>query len=225
MDQKIIITRKCGIYDHNSFILAHGFTAAAEGGFSDHPADRGGMTAYGVSVALIRDMRQSMSGRVLLDCVFGQLGDKAAIRAMSDEALIRAMTRERAADIMRAEFWEPHGQLLHPLNALLVYDAAVNHGRKTGALLAQRAWNAWKPAGMGRLAEDGIIGPKTIAALAERREGIEDLYAACRLDHYAAIIRKNPSQKAFEKGWRNRVKNLLSYAAAWYGPDRLEIVE
>lgn len=215
---KKIIRLEKGIYDRGSLDLAHGFVAAAEGGVCDVAQDRGGKTAYGISTALAREMIAAARGRALLR--------KLGLDTADAGKIIQAMTPEKARDIMAGWFWEPNScDRLHPLNALLVYDASVNHGPKTGALLAQRAYNDWRAGNPAceRLAEDGIIGPKTIAALAAKRKGLEELYAARRLDYYAAIIRRNGSQKVFEKGWRNRVRNLLNYILAWYAPDRLEI--
>ncbi len=38
----------------DNFHRAHAFTAHWEGGFSDHPADTGGLTAYGASLKFVQ---------------------------------------------------------------------------------------------------------------------------------------------------------------------------
>ena len=40
----------------NLFDTAHAFTARWEGGLTDHPADPGGLTKYGVSLRWVQDL-------------------------------------------------------------------------------------------------------------------------------------------------------------------------
>ena len=42
----------------NLFDTAHAFTARWEGGLTDHPADPGGLTKYGVSLRWVQDLAQ-----------------------------------------------------------------------------------------------------------------------------------------------------------------------
>jgi lysozyme family protein len=53
---------------------------------------------------------------------------------------------------------------------------------------------------------DGQFGPKTLQAVngASQKDLFDKLYAK-RKDRYAGIIKANPSQKVFEKGWARRL--------------------
>ncbi len=87
---------------------------ALEGGFVDHPADRGGCTKYGISQASYPTLN------------------------------IRALTRDDATQIYHRDFWcklKLDDLLDEPL-AQAVFDMGVNAGIGTAAKLLQRAVNA-----------------------------------------------------------------------------------
>ena len=44
------------------FAKAHAFTARWEGGFTDHPADPGGVTNHGVSLRFLRGQKEDIDG-------------------------------------------------------------------------------------------------------------------------------------------------------------------
>ncbi len=50
----------------DDFRRAHAFTAHWEGGFSDHPADTGGLTAYGASLRFVQGIAETRQGRDFL---------------------------------------------------------------------------------------------------------------------------------------------------------------
>jgi lysozyme family protein len=84
---------------------------------------------------------------------------------------------------------------------LLLFDSAVQHGVGRAAKLLQSVVGAF---------QDGAVGPKTMGAITdfERRKGVVGLvraYVERRRWFYADIIRNDPSQKVFEKGWENRL--------------------
>ncbi|MCM1222880.1 MAG: hypothetical protein NC548_51320, partial [Lachnospiraceae bacterium] len=53
---------------------------------------------------------------------------------------------------------------------------------------------------------DGIVGPKTLAALnaADPKKLFQQIHNA-RVNFIEDIIRRNPSQKKFRKGWLRRI--------------------
>ena len=55
---------------------------------------------------------------------------------------------------------------------------------------------------------DGIVGPKTIAALNNAKDIKTKVYNA-RKAYFEAIVKKNPSQKKWLKGWMNRLNSLM----------------
>ena len=56
---------------------------------------------------------------------------------------------------------------------------------------------------------DGIVGPKTLAAL-NNTPGIKDKIYQTRKAYFEAIVRKNPTQKKWLKGWMNRLNYIYS---------------
>ena len=55
--------------------------------------------------------------------------------------------------------------------------------------------------------DDGIIGPLTIQAA---RYICLNVYAEQRINYYAGIVIKDPSQAKFLKGWLNRVNTIVA---------------
>jgi len=56
---------------------------------------------------------------------------------------------------------------------------------------------------------DGIVGPKTLAAVnnADPKDLFTKVYNA-RAAHFQAIVKSNPSQKKWLKGWMNRINYI-----------------
>lgn len=94
------------------FLVCQPITASWEGGWSDHPADPGGKTMYGVT--------------------------EASWHAYEDKigwprTPVRSITRDQALSFYRSEFWEKiNGSQLHAGVDLAVYDASVNSGVSRG---------------------------------------------------------------------------------------------
>lgn len=118
---------------------------------------------------------------------------------------IRRLTRDDAMQIYHRDYWSPLrlDELLSEPVARCVFDFGVNAGIGTAAKALQRAIN-----GCGRaLKVDGTIGPATIAA-ANRIGGDMLLPVLCGeiMAHYEAIVRRDPTQAVFLRGWRNRLQ-------------------
>lgn len=167
---------------------------AREGGYADHPADRGGPTNWGITQAVTR--------------ANGYAGD------------MRALPRAEAARIYRKLYWhEPRFDAVSevaPVLAAEMFDTGVNMGPPVAAGFLQRALNALNRNGKDYpdLMLDRTIGPATLAALhafvAQRGKpgervllkAIEALQGA----HYIAIAEARPANEAFVYGWiANRI--------------------
>jgi lysozyme family protein len=165
-----------------------------EGGYVNHPADRGGPTNWGITEAVAR--RQ------------GYVGD------------MRALPRSDAAAIYKRLYWfKPRfGEVAiqAPALAAELFDTGINMGTGTATAFLQRALNALNREGRdyADLAVDRQIGPATITALQaflRKRSGngesvllkaVEALQGA----HYINIAEARPSQEAFVYGWlANRI--------------------
>lgn len=169
------------------FKRAHAFVKKWEGGFDDHPADPGGVTNYGVSLAYLRDHK-------LID---GDLNGDGVI----DRKDILAMTPEKAAELFKKDFWDSNNLDTVPDRvAIVAYDTGVNMGVGYARKLVQQALG---------VTVDGVWGPKTRAALS----ACSDLITAqnmieLRQERYLGIVSKRPASRVFLKGWLNRLAAL-----------------
>lgn len=168
-----------------------------EGGYSDHPADRGGATRWGVTEAVAR--------------ADGYTGD------------MRAFPRERAVAIYRRRYWATPGfdRVAERMPALAaeLFDTGVNMGPDVATGFLRRALNA-----LNRGASDypdlpieGAIADPLLATLdvfAKRRgkPGERVLIKAVEAlqgERYIAIAERRPANEAFVYGWiANRIGSL-----------------
>ncbi len=112
---------------------------------------------------------------------------------------IKNMTKERAIAIYKKDYWEAMGVEKLPEHLqLIVFDCGVNCGRKTAISLLQDV------AGVLR---DGIIGRVTVGA---SREISVATYAKRRILYYKRIVKNNPTQAKFLKGWLKRVEIVVA---------------
>lgn len=146
-----------------------------EGGLVDDPDDPGGITNHGISLRFLRRVRPG---------------------ARPDE--IRNLTRDEAIELYRRHFWERYGygRLPDVSIATKVFDLSVNMGPRGAHVCLQRALRA---AGEP-VFEDGILGPKTLAAVHRARSDV--LLAALRSE--AAGYYRNRRRPKYIAGWLNR---------------------
>ena len=167
---------------------------AREGGYVDHPADRGGPTKYGITEQVAR--------------AWGYAGD------------MRDLPRETAEAIYLERYWTGPGfnQVAARADAIAeeLLDTGVNMGPMVASRFLQRALNVLNRGASAYpdVAVDGVIGRMTLYALdrfiaARGREGITVLLKALNSlqgARYVEISEQNPSQEAFTYGWlRERV--------------------
>jgi lysozyme family protein len=148
-----------------------------EGGFSDHAADTGGKTRYGITERTAR--RNGYAGPM------------------------ESLPRELAREIYRREYWKVLNlSAIHNQDvAAFLFDMSVNHGPEGATRVAQRAAN---DLGKG-LRVDGAWGPRTkatIQSLATRYpQGLLGALKTERGIKFKNIMAANPSQKVFARGW------------------------
>lgn len=182
------------------FNTAHTFTARWEGGLSDHPADRGGITAYGASIEFVSDLASTPAGQEFLASI--------GVPLPVNRTNMRSVTQEQARAMFRYAFWDALGLDRLPLRpGCILYDMAVNHGPGNAVRIAQRGYNRCVLHGT-KLAVDGKLGPQTIAALSKDTPKINAAILDAREDFYADIVQRDPSQSVFLKGWMNRLNGL-----------------
>jgi lysozyme family protein len=161
------------------------FTLKAEGGYVDDPADPGGATNMGITLATYR-----------------RWSDDAELGAVQ----VKDMTERIARAIYRSMYWNPLRADALPAGVdLSVFDMGVNAGIWRSARLLQRA--------LGFTGEeiDGSIGPQTLAAAArfDARSLIDDLAA-----RQSAFYRGLADFGTFGAGWLDRTRARRSAALA-----------
>ena len=165
-----------------------------EGGYVNHPNDPGGSTNWGIT-------------QRTLDEYMDRLG--------ADSFPVQFLAKYQARDIYRQRYWKPMrlSEIRHDTIAYALFDQGVNQGPRTAIRRAQFVINyAFRPD--TRLVEDGLIGPKTIAAIndlgGETNFVIE--YVKQSQLYYVKLARRNPGLIAFLKGWIKRTHHLLNLA-------------
>lgn len=161
---------------------------AEEGGWSDHAADRGGKTMWGVTQAVYDDYRSRLKKQT--------------------KQTVRNITKAEARELYDVLYWRSAGcdRLPWPIS-YLTFDAAVNSGVGRGV--------RWTQAGL-RIPQDGKVGPGTVAAANKAIEdangaaimGIVD----ARVEFLARLVQRSPSQAAFLLGWWRRTMRVLARA-------------
>lgn len=165
-----------------NFILALRHVLKFEGGYSDHPFDPGGATNLGIT-------------------------QKALARARGRPVTkrdVRALTTKEASAIYRRFYWDAVLADRMPAGLdLALFDCAVNQGAERAKKCLQQA---------ARVRTDGIIGPRTIAAVkAADQNALLLEFMALRMRHYGLLQRLFPT---FGLGWSRRLMATLAAALA-----------
>lgn len=160
-----------------------------EGGYVNHPHDRGGETIWGITVGVAREN--------------GYTGP------------IRSMSRAEAIRIYRQRYWAaPHFDRVAMLSAPVaeeLFDTGVNMGPAVAVQMLQRVLNALnrQQTDYADLRVDGQIGPATLGALQaylriRGREGERVLLRALnglQAERYIDLAERRPANESFVYGW------------------------
>jgi lysozyme family protein len=161
-----------------------------EGGYVDHPADRGGPTCWGIT--------------------------EAVARAHAYAGAMRNLPREEAAAIYRRLYWlrPKFDQVARraPRVAAELFDTGVNMGPAVATTFLQRALTALNRTGKDYpdLTPDGRVGPITLHALdlfletRGERGGETVLLRALEAlqgERYLRLAERRPANEAFLYGW------------------------
>lgn len=152
-----------------------------EGGFVNHPQDPGGLTNRGIT-------------RRVLSKYLGKRATKSQMKKLGFGTI---------SDIYLQMYWTPAKCDELPTGIdVMMFDTAVNHGVARAAKLLQKAV---------QVKVDGIIGPKTLKAIAHRRDprNLLDEFAVRRGWHYAT----RPHFLVFGLGWLRRLFGTVRYSA------------
>lgn len=158
--------------------------------YVDDPRDSGGPTKFGVTIWSY----SAFLGRSV----------------MPEE--IQELTIDRVKPFYWGRYWAPLScdRLLQEVVAICLFDSGVLYGVGTAGIIAQKALVRCG----AELKFDGVIGDKSIAAL--NLVPPEDFLKSFRdllLQRIDAVIRINPKNERFRKGWVNRANRLLTLSA------------
>lgn len=171
------------------FETAITFCLRWEGGYSDHPSDKGGKTNYGITEKVFHEWLESRG---------------------EAQRPVKEITKAEARAIYWSDYWlaAQCNRLKRQLD-LVMFDTAVNSGPGGAAKLLQRALNALAGEAGEKIKVDGAIGGKTHAALANyETRAVCAQYLTERRALFDRIVKADATQEAFLKGWRNRVADL-----------------
>lgn len=171
-----------------------------EGGYVNDPDDPGGATKYGVTIHTMRRLGLDLTndGRI-------------------DNNDVRVLTRAHAVSIFVEHYFRgPRiDRLPTPLQAT-VFDMYVNSGAHAVKIL-QRLLGDMRIS----VAVDGVIGPKTIAAVKQAMEAapahLVDAYGIARRNYYYDLADRRPASRKYARrrdggkgGWIKRAEEFIS---------------
>ncbi|MEC8917801.1 MAG: glycosyl hydrolase 108 family protein [Pseudomonadota bacterium] len=175
---------------------------AREGGYVNHPADKGGPTCWGITLATAR--------------ANGYDGD------------MRALPREFAAKVYARRYWSPLALdevAAYSLDlAAFLFDWGVNSGTGVAGEYLQRQLNVLNDRERlyADISVDGAPGGETLGALAAFRKArgergvvlLAETINARRIAFCAELAERKESQEAFAFGWFDRVLSLRASTVA-----------
>ncbi|WP_372885092.1 holin-associated N-acetylmuramidase [Shimia sp.] len=173
---------------------------AHEGGYVNDPDDPGGATKYGVTVHTMRRLGMDLDGNGTVDA-----------------RDVKQLSRAQAERIFITHYFERPGIAKLPKSVQAsVFDMYVNSGSNAVRIL-QRLLTA-----MGfPLTDDGVIGPKTIAACEQAARAapdhLADAYGIARRNYYFWLADRRPASRKYARtraggkgGWIKRAEEFLS---------------
>lgn len=163
-----------------SFAKLVGPLLKREGGYVNHPRDRGAATNMGITQRTYTMWRVSQN-----------LGYKD----------VRDITKAEATAIYKVKYWdEARCEDVPESLQEIHFDSAVNHGVSRAIKLLQEA---------SGVVVDGIFGAKTLAASTKIDVHLLFArYVIARYDFYGEIIDRDRSQLEFITGWMRRMRHF-----------------
>ena len=153
----------------------------SEGGFVNHPLDKGGPTNFGITQATLGRWRRVA---VTLDDV-------------------KTLSRDEALTIYNAQYFRKTKiyQLPESIQAIVLDDAVLS-GSITAIKTLQR--------NLSHATVDGIIGPKTCSLTAQHRtDDLITKLVQSRVEGYCRIVQRDTTQVIFLVGWVRRAMRFL----------------
>ncbi|HEY9008097.1 MAG TPA: glycosyl hydrolase 108 family protein [Ohtaekwangia sp.] len=160
-----------------------------EGGFVNHPADKGGATKYGVILS-----------------TWKQYGYDKDNDGDIDADDIRVLTEDDARYIAKKVFWDffQADFIVNQSIAEFIVDWGYNSGRVLVAKKVQKLLS---------IPTDGLIGVQSLNAInCADQHNLFDTLKVIRRMFVDDIVARRPDQAVFHQGWINRI-NSFRFAA------------
>lgn len=154
-----------------------------EGGFVNHPNDKGGATNKGITIGTFTHYRK-----------------QKGLPAPSVDDL-KNISNEEWMDILKTLYWDKWQA--DSINNQAIANLLVDW------VWASGAWGIKYPQQMFDVAADGIVGKQTLAAVnsyPDEEELFQKLWDR-RKQHFESIVQRDASQSVFLKGWMNRLND------------------
>jgi lysozyme family protein len=156
-----------------------------EGGISDHKNDKGGLTNMGLTLSTWKS------------CGYDKDGDGD----VDKDDLLKA-TKEDVVAVLKKHYWDrwQADKIKNQSIANLLVDWLWNSG----------IWGIKLPQCVLKLKSDGIVGPTTLNAINDfpDQKWLFEKFVVARRMFIENIIKEDPSQKVFYKGWINRLNSI-----------------
>ena len=156
-----------------------------EGGFVNDPADLGGATNMGVTIGAWKS------------CGYDKDGDGDI-----DVDDLRLLTREDVVNrVLKPHYWDR-------------WKADDIKSQSVANILVDWVWASGAhgikiPQRLLGVSVDGIVGPKTLAAVNARNpRELFDMIKIARFDFIEDICKKRPANNKFKRGWMNRINDI-----------------
>lgn len=154
-----------------------------EGGYVHHKSDKGGATNKGVTYKTWIDYCKKK-------------GKEASLTTL------RKMTNAEWIEIFREHSWMPCNAdgIMSQRVANILVDWSWMSGTRTAIKKVQRLLG---------VTADGIVGVKTLAAInGHSEDALFGQIKEARKKYYQSIVKKDPTQQIFLKGWLQRLEDL-----------------
>ena len=154
--------------------------------YTNHPADRGGPTKWGITLKTWQDYNRNPAL------------SEADVQGITE---LQARTLYHQQYIIEPGFTNIYSDFL----LAVVADAAVNHGPRRATKWLQRAVGT---------RQDGVVGPITTAAVNSSSVFDTTLkFLAYRIKFYGYLVSRDHSQAVFAHGWNSRAAKWLERLA------------
>ena len=189
------------------FEIAYGETELREGGYVNDPVDRGGETHRGVA----RKFHPDWPGWKIIDQIKLDHPVDFKDRINANDELARL-----AKELYRKKFWAPvrGDEIPNQHLANKIFDTGVHQGVGTSIRYVQEGLNLLNrnQRDYADLRVDGKLGDQTLNTIQQflklekgRPDYLLKVINLMQAASYLEIMRRDPTQERFARGWLNRV--------------------